>query len=147
MSNGGRWNRKVQFTWKNQLREPDPPDFKFVDKESELVIDPLYSGRKVDQRTEKKEKERTQLEEESKEKGCCKDTNDVVTCVMWAKNHDLEQCEIYLTNSADERSKYLPTKRLCYGYLKPVSQLHTARDCNQRRTCKVCILCPCTNLR
>lgn len=51
MSNGGRWNRKVQFTWKNQLREPDPPDFKFVDKESELVIDPLYSGRKVDQRT------------------------------------------------------------------------------------------------
>lgn len=92
MSNNGRWNRKVQFTWKNQLREPYPPDFKFVYKESELVNDPLCSGKKVDQRTEKEEKERTQLEEESKEKGCCKDTNDVVTCVMWAKNHDLEQC-------------------------------------------------------
>lgn len=89
MSNDGRWNRKVQFTWKNQLREPDSPDFKF---ESELVNDPLRSGKKVDQRTEKEEKERTQSEEESKEKGCCKDTNDVVTCVMWAKNHDLEQC-------------------------------------------------------
>ena len=39
---GDRWNRRVQFTRKNQLREPDPADFiKFVDEETELVNDPL----------------------------------------------------------------------------------------------------------
>ena len=42
MSVGNRWNRRVQFTWKNQLREPDHADFiKFVDEETELVNDPL----------------------------------------------------------------------------------------------------------
>ena len=42
MSVGNRWNRRVQFTRKNQLREPDLADFiKFVDEETELVDDPL----------------------------------------------------------------------------------------------------------
>ena len=42
MSVGNRWNRRVQFTRKSQLREPDHADFiKFVDEETELVNDPL----------------------------------------------------------------------------------------------------------
>ena len=57
---------------------------------------------------------------------------------MCAKNHDLEQCKAYLTKSVDERSKYLSTKKFCYGCLKPISKTHTARNCNQRRACKVC---------
>ena len=57
---------------------------------------------------------------------------------MCAKNHDLEQCKAYLTKSVDERSKYLSTKKLCYGCLKSISKTHTARNCNQSRACKVC---------
>ena len=164
MSVSDRWNRRVQFTWKNQLREPDLTEFiKFVEEETELVNDPLYSREAVDQHTERKERERKsfskrdrrfktlaiQLEEESKEKSRTKDTKDVVTCVMCAKNHDLEQCKAYLTKSVDERSKYLSTKKLCYGCLKPISKTHTARNCNQHRACKVPmknILCHCMDL-
>ena len=79
-----------------------------------------------------------QLEEDLKEKNLSKNTKDAVPCVVCAKIYDLEQCKAYLTKSVDERSKYLSNKKLCYGYLKPISKTHTARNCNQRRTCKVC---------
>ena len=59
MPNGDRWNKRLQFTHKNQLREPDPAEFiKFVDKETDLVNDPLYSEGAVDQNIERKERER-----------------------------------------------------------------------------------------
>ena len=32
----------------------------------------------------------------------------------------------------------MSTKKLYYGCLKPISKTHTARNCNQRRNCKVC---------
>ena len=58
MSNGDRWNKRLQFTHKNQVREPDPAEFiKFVDKETDLVNDPLYSEGAVDQNIERKENE------------------------------------------------------------------------------------------
>ena len=78
----------------------------------------------------------TRLQQDSMEKNHTKDTKSVVTSVMCAKNHDLEHYKAYLTKSADERSKYLSTKKLCYGCLKLISKTHTARNCNQRRTCK-----------
>ena len=103
------------------------------------------------QHTERKERERKgfskrdsqfktlalQLEEDSKEKNIAKNTKDNVLYVMCA-NHNLEQCKEYLTKSVDERSKYLSTKKLCYGCLKPISKTLTTRKCNQRRTWKVC---------
>ena len=82
MSFGDRWNRRVHFTRKNQLREPDLADLiKFVDEETELPNDPLYSREMVDKHTKSKERERKsfskrdrrfktlaiQLEEDSKE--------------------------------------------------------------------------------
>ena len=57
---------------------------------------------------------------------------------MCAKIHDLEQCKAYLTKSVDERSKYLSTKKLCYGCLKPIAKAHIARNCNERQTWRVC---------
>ena len=57
MSVGDRWNKRVQFTRKNQLRELDLADFiKSVEEETELVNDPLYSRETVDQHTERKER-------------------------------------------------------------------------------------------
>ena len=102
MSVGDRWSRRVQFTRKNQLREPDLADFiKFVDEETELVNDPLHSQEAVDQHTERKEGERksfsktdrrfktlaVQLEEDSKEKSLAKNTKDVIPCVICDKIH------------------------------------------------------------
>ena len=129
MSISDRWNRRIQFTRKNQLREPDLADFiNFVDKETELVNDPLYSREAVDQHTERKERERksfskrdrqfkmlaVQLEEDSKEKSLAKNTKDTVPCVMCAKIDDLEQCKVHLTKSVDARSKYLSTEKLLW---------------------------------
>ena len=43
MSVGDRWNRRVQFKRKSQLRDPDLEDFiKFLDEETELINDLLY---------------------------------------------------------------------------------------------------------
>ena len=58
---GDRWNRKVQFTRKYQLTEPDLVDFtKFADEKTEVANDPLYSQEAVDNTpTGKKEKERS----------------------------------------------------------------------------------------
>ena len=145
--------RRIQFTRKNQLREPDLADFiKFGVEETQLVHDPLYSREAVDHHTERKERERksfsksdrqfkilaVQLEEDSKEKSLAQYTKDVLPCVMCAKTQDLEQRKAHLTKSVDGRSKYLSTEKLCYGCLKPISKAHTARNCNQRRTSKVC---------
>ena len=102
MSVGHRWDKRVKFTRKKQLREPDRADFiKFVDEETELVNDPLHSREAVDQHTEKKEGERksfskmdrrfktltVQLEEDSKEKSLAKKTKDVIPYVLCAKSH------------------------------------------------------------
>ena len=97
----GRWNRRVQFTWKNQPREPGFADFiKFIDKELELVNDPLWSWEAVDQHTKRKDRERESLtkmdrqfkvlltillEGGSQEKDCNKDINYIVTYVTCTK--------------------------------------------------------------
>ena len=81
------------------------------------------------------------------EKSHAKDAKSIVTCVMCAKNHDLEQHKAFLTKSVDERSKHLSTKKLCYGCLKLMSKTHTARNCDQHQTCKVCIEKHPTSLR
>ena len=58
MSVGDRWNRRVQFKRKSQLRDPDLEDFiKFLDEETELINDLLYFRGAVEQQTEKKERE------------------------------------------------------------------------------------------
>ena len=58
MSVGDRWNRRVQFKRKSQLRDPDLEDFiKFLDEETELINDLLYFRGAVEEQTEKKERE------------------------------------------------------------------------------------------
>ena len=42
--------------------------------------------------------------------------------------------------SADERSKMLRRKRLCYGCYFPVSAEHTAKTCKKRRVCRICAM-------
>ena len=118
MSVGDRWDRRVQFTRKNLLREPYLSDFifiKFVDEETELVDNPWYSREAVDQHTERTERERksfskrdrrfkmvaVQLEENSKDKSLR--IQRIFYCVMCAKIHELEQCKACLTESVDVR--------------------------------------------
>ena len=59
IANGNRWNKGVQFTWKDQLRELDLAySIKFIDEETELVNDPLYSQEAVDQHTKRRERKK-----------------------------------------------------------------------------------------
>ena len=119
---------------------------KFLEEDTELDNNPEA----VDQHTERKERERKnfskrdrrfkaiaiKLVEDSKRKNRTKDTKGVVPCVMCAKSHNLEQCKAYLTKSVDDKKQVFIGKEIMLWKL--ISNTHTARNCNQRRSCKVC---------
>ena len=57
---------------------------------------------------------------------------------MCQKSHGLDACADYKKKSAEERSKFLFQKKLCYGYYTPISSEHNAQICKQRRICDIC---------
>ena len=43
-----------------------------------------------------------------------------------------------MSQSTEERSKFLYRNKLCYGCYKTISKQHNGRSCKHRRTCKIC---------
>jgi hypothetical protein len=60
------------------------------------------------------------------------------TCLMCSKPHDLDDCNIYLSRTLDDRRKYLIENRLCFSCYGHTSKTHDARTCRRRRKCKMC---------
>lgn len=138
-----RWNRKVYTLRRNFMREPSINDLiDFVNEETVLVNDALFSRGAVSQYMDKQEKRDKKPHSHIRtfatgSKGQ-QSKNHQNKCVICEKFHDVEECSIYLANSVEERSKLLYKMKLCYGCLKPISKDHNASKCSQRRTCKVC---------
>ena len=63
---------------------------------------------------------------------------DPQTCPACQSTHDLEDCDVYMGNTLEERNKFVGQKNLCYGCLAPFTSSHIARTCSQRRTCGKC---------
>ena len=124
-SSGDNCNRKVQSIHRWHKREPDLAELiHFIDEETQLVNDPLYSWEAVQQCADKKEKDKksscrsekrirtlaTQINQQAETKIDEKDKKGAVSCPCCSKSHDLEQCKPCLDKSIDDRSKFLASK-------------------------------------
>ena len=119
-----RWNREVYSISAKHSREPELKDLiNYVDKETALVSDPLFSKEAVEQYLDKKDvkvdKRRRvrsyaiRSEEESKDKPD-KHTKQKGKCVMFGACHDLDDCNLFMSQTVEDRSKMLFKNKLCY---------------------------------
>ena len=106
-------------------REPELRDLiKYVDKETALVSDLLFSKEAVEQYSDKRDIKvdnrrrvgsyEIRSEEESKNKPD-KDTKEKDKCVMCAAFHDLDDCSVFIPLTAEDRNKVHFKNKLCYG--------------------------------
>ena len=51
---------------------------------------------------------------------------------------NLDDCSIFMSLTVEDRSKVLFKNKLCYGCYGCISKDHSARNCKQRRSCKIC---------
>ena len=139
-----RWNRNVQKIRKTEMREPGLIDLtNFIEDEMVLVNDPLFSREAVGQYEEKplkqqsrstKNKFQTHVIKEAGDSG----KRDKAKCPICDEHHDIEECQVFLSQTMEDRSKTLYKKKLCYGCLGNISKEHNAKSCANRRMCKVC---------
>ena len=59
-------------------------------------------------------------------------------CPACDNQHDLDDCSTFMSQSIEERSKFLYRNKLYYGCYKTISKQHNGRSCKHRRTCKIC---------
>ena len=52
-----------------------------------------------------------------------------IKCSACKKGHDLKDCLTYLTNSLEDRSRFLLKGKLCYDCLKGIKKEHTGKTC------------------
>ena len=138
-----RWNRNAQKMRKVQMREPGLIDLtNFIEDEMVLVNDPLFSREAVGQYEEKplkqqsrstKHKFQTHVIKEAGDSG----KRDKAKCPI-CDEHDIEECQVFLSQTMEDRSKTLYKKKLCYGCLGNISKEHNPKSCASRRMCKVC---------
>ena len=141
-----RWNRNVQKIRKVQMREPGLIDLtNFIEDEMVLVNDPLFSRgfQAVGQYEEKPLKQQSRSTKYKFQTHVIKEAEDSVKkdkakCPICDEHHDIEECQVFLSQTMEDRSKTLYKKKLCYGCLGNVSKEHNAKSCTNRRMCKVC---------
>ena len=60
-------------------------------------------------------------------------------CKICNGRDDLDECKDLNDMTVEEKSKFLPKQKLCYGCYEVISPKHTARNCPRRRNCKICL--------
>ena len=131
-----RWNRKVQNIRRRELREPDLTNFvQFVEEETLLMNDPLFSRETLHEYAGQKEKAGNAKHKKLKNYYTKSDekvtqnqpsVNPRKKCVFCDGSHDLDDCQFYTEIPVKERSKFLKENKLCYGYYEKISTFHTA---------------------
>ena len=119
-----RWNRRVFNIRMNNTMEPSLLDLVlFIDEETTLVNDPLFSRDAFSQYQEKKEtydrkkKVNTFLvktEIQTNESFKLKAQKEEIECPVCGKSHGIENCEDFLKLGIEERSKMIFNNK-CYG--------------------------------
>ena len=125
------------------MREPGLTDLtNFIEDEMVLVDDLLFSRETVGQYEEKplkqqsrstKHKFQTHVIRVAGDSG----KSDKAKCPVCDDHHDIEQCQAFLSQTMEDRSKRLYKKKLCYGSLGNISRERNAKYCANRRMCKV----------
>ena len=131
-------SRTVLTVRRNQRRETELSDFiKFVDNETLIVSDPLFSKAAVDEYLEKRPNhKRNKISafasgEQSKKV-------DPHICINCNENHKLEKCKKFMEKILEERIKFLMQQKRCYGCLEPMTDGHNARTCTSKLMCSSC---------
>ena len=109
----------------------------FIEEESALVNDPLFSNSAVDECLEKLVKPAGRSLKMNLT-GAREDRNQKKECQMCQKNHDLDACFKYKQLQVDERKKFLMKSKLCFGCYDVISKEHSGRNCPKRRKCSIC---------
>ena len=133
-----KWSRKVLTIRQNQRREPELSDFiKFVDNETLIVSDPLFSKAAVDKYLEKRPNHKRDkisafATGEQSKKG------DPHICINCNGNHKLEKRKEFMEKTLKERTKFLMRQKRCYGCLEPMSDGRNAKTCTSKLMCSSC---------
>ena len=134
-----KWSRKVLTIIQDQRRKPELSNFtKFVDNESLIVSNPLFSKATADEYLEKRPNHRknnisafTTREQNKKE--------DPHICINCNEKRKLEKCKEFMENALKEGIKFLMPQKWCYGCLEPMSYSHNTKTCTgklMRSSCK-----------
>ena len=131
-----RWNRKVLSLRKRSQRKPTLSHLSyFIEEESALVNDPLFSNSAVDECLEKTVKPAGRSLKMNLA-GAKEDRNQKKKCQMCQKDHDLDACFKYKQLQADERKTFLMKSKLCFSCYV-ISKEHSRRNCPKRRKCSI----------
>ena len=131
-----RWNRIAYNIRKKHECEPNLSDLiEFVDQETTLVNDPMFSRQAIEGFNGKSEK---QPEKRNRRLKTLATEAVEEKCPICSSNHDIDECEDLKKLTVDERSKVFFKKKLCYGCCKPINDGHNSKTCKKRRKCKHC---------
>ena len=142
------WNRNVLRIRRTETREPGLLDLtNFIEEKMIHVNDPLFPREAVGQYDEKPPRpQKFQKHQKIHTYAIIKDVVDereVIQAkagnfpVREKNHHDIEDCPTFLTQPAQDRSKTVFKKKLCYGCLAAISKDHNGKKCSNRRSCKV----------
>ena len=115
------WNREVYSIRSRQSREPELSDLiNFIDKETILVNDPLFSREAVDYYVDKKERPERKKRIRSYTTKTEEIHNTNLTrsgknCLVCDGSHDLDNCKEFMSQELKDRIKLLYKNKLCYG--------------------------------
>ena len=125
-----RWNRNVYQIRKNNHREPIFKDLiDFVDKETTLADDPLFSKEAINGNPS------CNILEDKKPSKVRTYTSRFQPCIYCNKTHDIDKCFAFKNLELKERGKWLLKNRYCFGCL---NKGHIVRNCDKIRICAVC---------
>ena len=112
-----KWTRKVLTTRRMGNREPEVADFiQFVDDETLIVTDPVFSKEAAEHYVEKKP---------SYKKGkilafATRNEDNPDISIYYNERHKLESCKSFMEKTLKERIRFLAKQKSCYGCLKPI---------------------------
>ena len=105
----------------------------FVNDETLIVTDPVFSKKAVEQCVEKPSYKKRKISAFATGN---KENPDV--CIYCNERHKLECCNSFIDKTLKERIKFLAMGKSFYGCLKPMTEGHNAKTSTQRLTCSSC---------
>ena len=106
----------------------------FVNDETLILTEPVFSKESVEQYAEKKPSYK-KGKISAFATGNVESPNVSIYC---NERHKLECCNSFMDKTLKEIIKFLEKQKSCYGCLKPMTEGHNAKTCTQRLTCSSC---------
>ena len=102
-----------------------------------MVNNPIFLRETVTAYVETQEKSNNQRKRRSNSKKYGSLATDINHHQPEAQD-DLDNCEKYMKQNSEKRSKFLAQKKLCYGCYKPILMSHNAKTRSDRQICQIC---------